>query len=298
MTDIVESPAIAEPLAVSAAPALIPPQGRARPAALLHGRGLVGLILVGLIFAAGLLAPLIAPYRPTAQLAGANLVPAGLHHLFGTDEVDRDIFSRVLYGIRVDVIVVFVAVPIGALVGLVTGVLATIVRPADVAVQRAFDVILAFPPIILAIGFSAVLGTGLVPILIVVAAVEVPIFGRLVRSSILKVRELPFVQAAEVIGAGRWSIMWRHILPNAAEPLLVQLALSMSVAIFLESAMSFIGIGVRPPQPSLGNIIAGSVSQLSYNAMYAVGPLVVVGMLVLGFQLIAQAIGARRRSLS
>jgi peptide/nickel transport system permease protein len=266
-----------------------------RPKALLHGRGLVGLVLVGIVFTLGVAAPLLAPYGPDTQIAHANLLPASGAHLFGTDQVDRDVLSRVLYGIRVDVLVVFVAVPLGALLGSLAGILATMFRPADVTVQRLFDVLLAFPAIILAIGLTAVIGTGVTPIIVVVIAVEVPVFGRLLRASVLKVRELPFIDSAEAIGARRWWIMRRHILPNAAEPLFVQLALSMSVAIFLESAMSFIGIGVRPPQPSLGNIIADSIGNLDANAMFAVGPLVVVAVLVLGFQLIAQAIGAQRR---
>lgn len=315
MTDVVDSPeriaaaqgtdgAAIHPIRVgaAAAPASLPtgaavPRRRRRPlvSALLHGRGLVGLVLVGVILLAGLLAPLIAPFDPLAQLREANLVGASVHHLFGTDEVDRDVFSRALYGIRVDVIVVFVAVPIGALIGAAFGVFASMVRPADVPVQRLFDVLLSFPPVILAIGITAVTGTGLFPVLVVVTFVEIPVFGRLIRSTILKVRELPFVQSAEAIGSTRWEIMRRHILPNAAEPLFVQLALSMSVAIFLESAMSFIGIGIRPPQPSLGSIIAGSVNYLDTNPWYAVGPLVIVTLLVLGFQLIAQAIGASRR---
>lgn len=298
MTDTLESPVqaveVEEPVG-AATEAPRPRLPRRVLGAVLHGRGLAGLILVGIVFLAGLLAPIIAPHSPVEQIPHANLLSASGAHLFGTDEVDRDVFSRVLYGIRVDVIVVFVAVPIGAIIGLLAGILATSIRPADVTVQRIFDVLLAFPPIILAIGIAAVIGTGLTPILVVVAAAEVPVFGRLVRSSILKVRELPFVQSAEVIGAKRSAVMWRHILPNAAEPLFIQLALSMSVAIFLESAMSFIGIGVRPPHPSLGNIIASSIDYLDVNAMYAVGPLVVVAVLVLGFQLIAQAIGAQRR---
>lgn len=280
--DIVEAERPAEPT-------------RRRPRALLHGRGLAGLVLVGVVFLLGMLAPLVAPYKPNAQIPDANLLSASLSHLFGTDQVDRDVLSRVLYGIRVDIVVVFVAVPIGALLGALAGVLATVVRPADVTVQRIFDVLLAFPPIILAIGLTAVIGTGIMPIVAVVIAAEVPVFGRLLRASVLKVRELPFVESAEVIGARRWWIMRRHVLPNAAEPILVQLALSMSVAIFLESAMSFLGIGVRPPQPSLGNIIADSVDNLDANPMFAVGPLLVVAVLVLGFQLIAQALGSHRR---
>ncbi|WP_083473376.1 ABC transporter permease [Frankia sp. R43] len=262
---------------------------------LLHGRGLFGLLLVGAILLLGLFAPVLTPYGPTEQIPGANLLPASGRHPFGTDEVNRDVLTRALYGIRVDVLVVFVAVPLGALLGTAAGTLAALIRPADVAVQRVFDVILAFPPIILAIGVTAILGAGITPIFVVVVAVEIPYFGRLLRSSILTLRELPFVEAAEAIGASRWWILRRHILPNSAEPLFVQLALSMSIAVFLESAMSFLGIGVRPPEPSLGTIIADAVSDLDTAPMQAVGPLLLVTGFVLGFQLIAQAVGARRR---
>jgi peptide/nickel transport system permease protein len=117
----------------------------------------------------------------------------------------------------------------------------------------------------------------------------------MLRSTALRVREMPYVEAAAVIGAGRWWILRRHVLPNSAEPLGVQLALSMSLAVFVESAMSFIGIGVRPPEPSLGSIIADSVANLDVNPAMALGPLTVVVALVLGFLLIAQALGAHRR---
>ncbi|MBE7187088.1 ABC transporter permease [Jatrophihabitans endophyticus] len=295
MTDLLESPVATEVAPVVTGTAEPPLAPRHRRPALLRGRGLVGLLLVGIVFVLGLAAPLIAPYGPNVQIAHANLLSAGGSHLFGTDQLDRDVFSRVLYGIRVDVLVVFVAVPVGALLGSAFGVLATTFRPADVTVQRIFDTLLAFPPIIFAIGLTAITGTGLFPVMVVVVAVEIPVFGRLLRTAVLRVRELPFVEASEVTGAGRWWVMRRHVLPNAAEPLFVQLALSMSVAIFLESAMSFLGIGVRPPQPSLGSIIADSTGYLSSNAMFAVGPLLVVAVLVLGFQLIAQSVGAKRR---
>jgi peptide/nickel transport system permease protein len=263
--------------------------------ALLRGRGLVGLTLVGLVVLAGVLAPLLAPYAPQAQLANANLLGASGHHLFGTDEVDRDVLSRVLFGIRTDALIVFLAVPLGAVIGGLVGIVASQVAAADVVAQRVFDVLLAFPALILAIGLTAITGPGLLPIGCVVVAVELPLFGRLVRSATLRARELPFVEVAEVMGAPRWWVLRRHILPNIAEPLIVQTALSMSGAVFIESAMNFIGIGIRPPAPSLGSVLSESIANLSYNPMYAIGPLCVITALVLGFQLIAQALSADRR---
>ncbi|GAA2795759.1 ABC transporter permease [Saccharopolyspora taberi] len=268
----------------------------ARGSGLLRGRGLAGLTIVGLVFAAGLAAPLLTRYAPGEQLQGANLLAASSAHWFGTDELNRDVFSRVLHGIRVDLLISVVAVPFGAVAGGVVGVLSTVHRTFDVVLQRAIDVLLAFPNLILAIGLTAVLGPGLTTIGIVVVAVEIPVFARLLRTEVLRVRESQFVEAAEVIGAGRARILRAHVLPNSLEPLIVQFALSMSVAVFLEGAMSFLGLGVRPPEPSLGSILNTSLNYLDANPMFAVGPLVVIALLVLGFQLIAQQAGAARRS--
>lgn len=277
-------------------PALRSALRRARGHALGHGQGLAGLALVSAVVLLGLLAPLLTPYGPLEQIPGANLLGPSSAHWFGTDEANRDIFSRTMHGIRINLVIVFAAVAVGAVVGTTLGLLSSLNKWADLAAQRAFDVVLAFPALILAIALSAVIGSGAVTVGIVIVVVEVPAFGRLARASALRIRELPFVESAEVIGAGRWWTLRRHILPNAAEPLGVQIALSLSIAVFIEGAMSFIGVGVQPPNPSLGAIISGSVANLDANPMYAVGPLLVVTALVLGFLLIAQALGHRRRS--
>jgi peptide/nickel transport system permease protein len=286
-----------EPAATLAAGPASPdePGRHGRWRALLRGRGLVGLILLGVLVLTGLLAPWLAPYPPNEQIPGANLLRPSAAHLLGTDHVNRDVFSRTLYGIRTDLVIVFVAVPIGALLGTLAALLGTVVGFVDVALQRAFDVVLAFPTLIFAIGLTAVIGPGAVTVIIVIAVLETPIFARLLRSSILKVRSLPYVETAEAIGARRGWVLRRHILPNAAEPLGVQLALSLSLAVFVESAMSFLGIGVRPPQPSLGSLIADGIDYVDSNVGFVLGPLVVVVILVLSLQLIAQGLGAARR---
>jgi peptide/nickel transport system permease protein len=269
--------------------------------ALVSGVSRPGVALILGLVVVGLLGSLLAPYGTTTQIPGANLLPpgrdpAGGLHLLGTDQVNRDVLSRLLVGLRVDLLIAFVAVPLGALAGSVAGVLATWWTPVDVLAQRFFDVLLAFPAVILAIAVTAIAGPGLTTVIAVIVFVEIPVFGRLIRSAVLGVRDLPYVQAAEVTGAGRWWLLRRHILPNSLEPLLVQLAISMSVAVFVESAMSFIGIGVRPPTPSLGTILAESLTVLDANPAFAVAPLVVIALLILGFQLIAQSLAERRRS--
>ncbi|QIK68197.1 ABC transporter permease [Nocardioides sp. HDW12B] len=262
--------------------------------ALVRGRGLVGLVLVSVVLLAGLLAPWLAPYDPTQQIPGANLVPPGGAHLLGTDEVNRDLLSRTLFGIRVDLVVVFVAVPIGALLGGLVGLLSTTAQLADVVAQRLFDVVLAFPTLILGILLTAVLGPGLFTISVVIVAAEIPVFGRLIRSAVLTVREMPYVEASRVIGSGRLWVLRRHVLPNVLEPVIVQVAISMSVAVFVEGAMSFLGIGVRPPSPSLGSLVRDGARNMYDAPWFAVGPLVVVVALVLGFLLIAQALSRAR----
>ena len=262
---------------------------------LLRGRGLVGLVLLAVLILIGILAPVLAPYPPNLQLDDANLLRPSLRHLLGTDYVNRDVFSRTLYGLRTDLVVVFVAVPIGAVSGTLLALAGTLSNAVDVGLQRFFDVILAFPALIMAIGLTAVTGTGIGTVIAVIAIVETPIFGRMLRSSILKVRAMPYVEAAETIGAGKLWVLRRHVLPNAAEPIGVQLALSLSMAVFVESAMSFLGIGVRPPAPSLGSLISDGINYADNNIAYVLGPLVVVIILVLALQLLAQALGAARR---
>ncbi|MEV6770373.1 ABC transporter permease [Nocardia sp. NPDC051030] len=263
--------------------------------ALRRGQGLAGVVLVAVIALAGLAAGVLTKYGPLEQIQGANLLGPSGEHWLGTDKLNRDLFSRVLHGIRINLLIGFVAVPLGALIGSLAGLLASVNAIADVITQRLFDLILAFPALIFAIALSAVTGPGAHAVIIVIVAAEIPIFGRQIRTAILAVREQAFVEAAEVIGAGTWWTLRKHVLPNVIEPLTVQLALSMSLAVFIEGAMSFIGIGVRPPDPSLGSIISESTANLDANPAFAVGPLLVVSGLTLGFLLIAQALGRARR---
>lgn len=260
-----------------------------------YGYGTLGAVLVGIVITAGVLAPWVAPYGPTEQLADANLLGPSLAHPLGTDEVNRDVLSRTLYGIRVNLLVAFLAVPIGAIIGAVSGLLAGMWQLADTFTQRVFDLLLAFPVLILAVAVSAALGPGIQTIAIVIIVAEVPLFGRLARTSMLLVREMPYVEAAVVAGAGRLWILRKHIMPNSLESLTVQLALSLSLAVFIEGAMSFLGLGVRPPRPSLGSLIRNGMTNIYEAPFLAVGPLVVVVMLTLGFLLIAQALNEAAR---
>ncbi|MEV5976590.1 ABC transporter permease [Streptomyces sp. NPDC052114] len=248
-----------------------------------------GLVLVALLVLLGLGAPLLAGQSPLDQGADALSGPGG-GHLLGTDEFGRDLFSRVLYGIRLDVLIAFGAVPLGAVTGIALG-LACGAHPAlDLVLQRLFDVLLAFTALILGVTLAAILGPGTGAVFWTVAGVNVPLFGRIARDAVLAQKGREYVVAAIALGASRRRILVRHILPNTLDPLIVQCALSLSTAVFIEGAMSFVGIGVTPPDPSLGALLRTSVNFLGENAAYAIGPMVVVTGLVIGFNLLSDGL--------
>ncbi|MFJ9609497.1 ABC transporter permease [Kitasatospora sp. NPDC101176] len=272
------------------------PRGRHRHlSALLTWRGLTGLALVGLTGLAGLLAPLLTGLDPNAQSALALAGPS-TRHPFGTDDLGRDVLSRVLHGVGTDLTIILTAVPIGAALGCAAALLAATSRWADLAVQRGFDLLLAFPGLILGLAITAVLGPGRWPVVIVIALVEIPGFGRQLRAGILVQREREYALAARVGGSSRARVLLRHVVPNAVDPLIVQTALALSLGVFIEGALSFLGLGVRPPEPTLGSILSQSVAYLSTDPTFAAAPLAATTALVLGFTLIAEALnrGIRR----
>ncbi len=250
---------------------------------------LIGLVIVVVIFALGLLAPVIAPYSPYAQGEGAFSPPSAAHW-FGTDEYGRDLLSRVLFGIRQDVIVGAVAVPIGAVAGILLGLLSTLTGWLDTIIQRAFDVSLAFTSLVMGVTVAAIIGPGMPAVLVTVALVNVPLFGRLTRNAVRAQRTRDYVTAARVVGVPPIRLLFRHVLPNSVDSLVVQAALSLSLAVFIEGAMSFVGIGVKLPEPSLGSLLRTSINFLSRSPAYAIAPMVVVTALVLAFNLVGDGL--------
>ncbi|MFE6855364.1 ABC transporter permease subunit [Streptomyces sp. NPDC057674] len=205
------------------------------------------------------------------------------------------LLARLLHGIRADLGIIVVAVPLGAVLGCLLALAAAAHPIADTVVQRTFDLILAFPGLILALAVTAVLGPGRLPVILVVALAEIPVFGRLLRTGILVQRGREYVTAARVGGTSGGRILTRHILPNAADPLVVQIAVSLTVAVFIEGAMSFLGVGVRPPEPTLGAVLSQSMPYLAQAPHFAAGPLVTVTVLVLGLSLTAEALNREIR---
>lgn len=253
-------------------------------------RGILGLALVLVPTLLALAAPLIAPYHPELQgSGGTELLGPSFAHLFGTDELGRDIFSRVLYGARVDFIISLGGAFAGSLVGSTLGLLAAIFHQLDTALQRLFDVLLAFPALVLAIAVSIVLGPGVSAVVVTLLLINVPIFGRLARSGVIALKEREYALAARAFGASESWVVRRHLLPNARDPLIVQSALAAAQATIVESGMSFVGLGVQLPTPSLGNLLQGSLSNLHAVPFYAIGPMIPLVAVVLGLNLIADA---------
>jgi len=229
--------------------------------------------LLGLL-ALGLAAPLIAPYSPTAQSLSDTLLPPDVHHLLGTDDLGRDVFTRLIYGaplaLYASVLATAVAVAIGVPLGLMAGFLGGWV---DVVVSRLVDTMLSFPAIILAVAITGALGTGLVNSMTAVGVVFSPVLARLVRGQTLVLRGELFVDAARCFGASTSRILLRHVLPNVVQPVLVQVTLLLAASLLAEASLSFLGLGVQPPAPSWGAMLARAYGYLEIapEQMYAPG---------------------------
>ncbi|TMI85399.1 MAG: ABC transporter permease [Bacillati bacterium ANGP1] len=221
----------------------------------------------------------------------ALLAPPGGPHPFGTDQFGRDVASRLLYGARVSLSVSFASVLVALTVGGAAGVAAGYFGGAlDGVLMRSMDVIFAFPAVLLAIAIMAAAGTAVWTIVAAIGVVYTPQFARVSRAGALAVRGLEYVDAASALGAGTGRILWNHILPNIAAPLIVQTSLSLSLAILTESALSFLGLGTQPPTPSWGNRLAESRRFMALASWTAVFPGAAIALIVLGFNLIGDGL--------
>ncbi len=230
------------------------PRWRETLSALLKNRlAAAGMIVLALLILSAVFADLVAPYAYTDGDIVRRLEPPGRDHWFGTDELGRDVLSRVIFGARVSLQVGAVAVGIslmvGTLIGLISGYRGGWI---DAVLMRTMDVLFSFPVVLLAIAIVAVLTPSLRNTMIAIGVVFTPIFARGVRGSVLSVREEVYVRASRSLGASDWRIISRHVLPNVAAPVIVQTSLSLAFAILTEAALSYLGIGVQPPRPAWG----------------------------------------------
>ncbi len=239
----------------------------------------IALVVLLTIVLCAIFAPFIAPFDPTEQDYVNILMPPDAEHLLGTDDLGRDVWSRLIYGSSASVYASFLAVGVAALIGIPVGLIAGYAGGAtDEIISRIIDTFLSFPAIVLAIAVTGVLGIGLTNAMISVGIVFAPQLARLARARTLVLKQELYVDAARCFGASPARILARHILPNAIQPVLVQMTLLMAVALLAEASLSFLGLGMQPPDPSWGSMIARAYLyiQIAPEQMYAPGLAILV----------------------
>lgn len=251
----------------------------------------VGCLIVVLIILFGILAPVVSPYNPVAIDIVHKLQPPGAIHWFGTDEMGRDIFSRVIYGCRISIQVGLYIVLIASCVGTVIGSISGYRGGAfDQAIMTVTDMVLSFPALVLAMALAAALGPSLFNTMLAVAIVKIPLYVRLVRAQVLSLKEKPYVKAAQTFGAGRLWILSRHIIPNCLAPVLIQVTLGIGDAILTASSLSFIGLGAQPPTPEWGAMISTARIYALDQWWYVTFPGIAIFLTVVGFNLVGDGI--------
>ena len=284
---------------MSNAPALVATHGPVRQARIqmlelgrTHPRVTVAAALVLVLFLVALFAPFLSPHDPIAVNADdAFLRPLSPGHLLGTDELGRDLFSRMLWGARVSLTVAFVAGAVGliagGLIGLVSGYAGGVV---DLLLMRVIDALLAFPALILAIAIVAALGPSLRNAMIAIGIVAIPAYARLVRAVVLQLKQMEFIAATRSLGATPLRLIVRHVVPNLLNPIIVQVSLSAGFAILAEATLSFLGLGAQVPTPDWGQMINSGATFLANDPWLAIVPGAAISVTVYSFNLLGDSL--------
>jgi peptide/nickel transport system permease protein len=255
-----------------------------------------GLVVIGALSGAAVLAPALAPERPNdhgiwATNLRASREPPGAEHLLGTDSLGRDLYSRMLYGGRVSLRIGFAAVALGIALGLVLGALAGYLGGlVDSLVMRFMDIMLAFPSVLLALAIVALIGPGRDNVMLAVGITAVPTYARIVRASVLSERAREYVDASRALGAGRLRVLARHVLPNSLSPLIVAASLGIGSAILEAAGLGFLGLGAQPPEAEWGLMLADNRQKLFTEWWLVAVPGVAIMLTVLGFNLIGDGL--------
>jgi ABC-type dipeptide/oligopeptide/nickel transport system permease subunit len=252
---------------------------------------IVGMIIIALFVIAAVFAPLLAPYDPTAQeILSRRQQPSRLHWM-GLDEVGRDTFSRVIYGARISLQIGLMSVTMAILIGSILGAIAGFVGGwLDDLIMRLMDILLAFPGLLLAIAVVSILGPGLMNMLYAIAFVSIPSYARIMRASVLSVKEQDFVTAARAVGVPTLRILWREILPNSVTPVLVAGTLGIATAILDAAGLSFLGLGARPPTPEWGSMLGEGRGSVFTAPHIVIFPGLAIMLNVLGFNLLGDGL--------
>ena len=250
-----------------------------------------GLIIIILTVLSALLAPIIAPLEPEAMDFDYLLSGLSSEHLLGTDQLGRDTLSRLIYGARIALLVSVGSIGLGVLIGVPLGLIAVYFGGwTDDIIMRLMDSLVVFPSLLIAVALAAALGGSVTTIIIAIGVANVPWMARVIRSQGLSIREMDFVAAAEAGGMSPARIIFRHILPNSLAPVIVQSTLSMGYAVLVEATLGFIGVGVRPPTPTWGNMLYDAFPMLEQQPMLSIFPGLAIFLLVLSFNFVGDAL--------
>lgn len=252
---------------------------------------LIGASIVLFFVTLAIFGPIVAPQGINEQMLTNKLQAPSAEHWFGTDDLGRDVYSRVILGARISLLVGFLSVVASAIIGSLLGIVAGYYgRWVDTVISRLFDILLAFPSILLAIAIVAVLGPSLQNALIAIAIINVPNFGRLIRSRVLSIKEEEYITAAKAIGMSDMRILFSHILPNSMTPVIVQGTLAIATAIIEAAALGFLGLGAQPPQPEWGKMLADARSYFITAPWTMIFPGLSIMLVVLGFNLMGDGL--------
>ncbi|MFK4085525.1 ABC transporter permease [Kribbella sp. NPDC020789] len=252
---------------------------------------ITGLVVLVLAIVLAVFANLLAPYEPTQTQLGQAFAPPGTAgHLLGTDDLGRDVVSRIMFGLRASLHVGLLAVATSLVIGVPLGLVAGYFRAIDALISRLTDLVLAFPFLILAVGLAAIRGASLGNAAIAIGIAQIPGVIRIVRSETLRLKSLDFVAAAIVEGASDAWVLGRHILPNAASVIIVQATVAIPAAILGEAVLSFLGLGIQPPAPSLGTMLSDAQQFAARAPWAAVMPGLAIMMLTLAFNIVGDSL--------
>ena len=252
---------------------------------------IAGLMIVCCLFVAAALADWLAPYSPYAVDVNASLAPPGREHILGTDLLGRDVLSRVLHGARISLYVGFISILLALFVGVPLGLMTGFYGGRfDLLAMRFMDVILAFPFYLQAIVIMVILGPSTINVILALGIERIPIFARLVRGSVLSIRENPYIEATQALSLAPWRVLFRHILPNCLAPVIVAATLATANAIIVEATLSFLGLGTQPPTASWGWDLKQNLTFLEINPWITVFPGLSILLTVLGFNLLGDGL--------